>query len=386
MRRCARRWGRLLIGSFVAVTLEALAHGLRSRLIRGTGSPHCRRRRRSGADRRRGARPCLGLRRRRAACAGGGECAADVQRSLILRSLNDVLPPSGPIIKALNRVDPAPSIIGPVDGGRRRPIRRSPPIPTCAGPAARCSGPRDRLRPRGRGVGLAGGPGLVVTNAHVVAGEDDTTVTTRRAPRSTPPRSTTTPQTTSPCCTSRPTCRSCACARSEPGTAAAVLGYPENGPYADRPGAPRRDPRDDQPGLLRPRPDAPPDHLPARQCPQRQLRRPTGGHPRPGPGNGLRRDHHAVPREASPSPTKSSRLPWKGDLTRGHGTRASRREWRLIVRCYLTFSENEGIHQGPDCAPCRASLTRWHRAGAGVRGRAPRCRRVPTATGCAVAQ
>src|SRR5262249_2337896 len=34
---------------------------------------------------------------------------ADVQDSLILRSLNEVLPPTGPILNALDRVDPAPS-------------------------------------------------------------------------------------------------------------------------------------------------------------------------------------------------------------------------------------------------------------------------------------
>jgi len=38
---------------------------------------------------------------------------ADIQRSAILRELNVLLPPSGPILNALSRLDPLPSIAGP---------------------------------------------------------------------------------------------------------------------------------------------------------------------------------------------------------------------------------------------------------------------------------
>ncbi len=38
---------------------------------------------------------------------------ADIQRSAILRELNEVLPPSGAILNALARLDPLPSITGP---------------------------------------------------------------------------------------------------------------------------------------------------------------------------------------------------------------------------------------------------------------------------------
>src|SRR5918995_1003324 len=44
---------------------------------------------------------------------GATELRGDVQRSTILRALNRLLPPSGPILNALNRVDPRRSVSGP---------------------------------------------------------------------------------------------------------------------------------------------------------------------------------------------------------------------------------------------------------------------------------
>ncbi len=38
---------------------------------------------------------------------------ADIQQSAILRSLNEILPPTGPVLNALSRLDPLPSIAGP---------------------------------------------------------------------------------------------------------------------------------------------------------------------------------------------------------------------------------------------------------------------------------
>src|SRR5919202_3846019 len=49
----------------------------------------------------------------------------DVQRSVILRKLNEVMPPSGLILNALARLDPLPSIGG-------RPPPGAPPPPPCA--------------------------------------------------------------------------------------------------------------------------------------------------------------------------------------------------------------------------------------------------------------
>ena len=79
----------------------------------------------------------------------------DIQRSSILRALNDVLPPSGPILNALARFDPFPRIDGPpadVPAPRRGDRARSA---TCAarGPR-RGQDPGDGVRPGRRGLGL----------------------------------------------------------------------------------------------------------------------------------------------------------------------------------------------------------------------------------------
>ncbi len=101
---------------------------------------------------------------------------ADIQRSAILRELNQALPPSGPILNALARLDPLPSITGPSPDV-------AAPLPAIAhDPGVRAAG-RSVVRVLGTACGLAiegsgwvAEPGVVVTNAHVVAGEGDTTV------------------------------------------------------------------------------------------------------------------------------------------------------------------------------------------------------------------
>ncbi|HYV16859.1 MAG TPA: MarP family serine protease [Conexibacter sp.] len=100
----------------------------------------------------------------------------DVQRSAVLRALNDVLPPSGPILNALARFDPLPSIGGPgadVAPPSRAMLRR-PGVHAAAGSVVRVLGTACGLGIEGSG--WVAGPGLVVTNAHVVAGEQDTVV------------------------------------------------------------------------------------------------------------------------------------------------------------------------------------------------------------------
>ncbi len=99
-----------------------------------------------------------------------------LQRSTILRELNQLLPPSGPILHALARFDPLPSVTGPA---------AEVPAPTrgiLASPGVRAARPSVvRVLGTACGLGIEGsgwvaGPGLVVTNAHVVAGEHDTVV------------------------------------------------------------------------------------------------------------------------------------------------------------------------------------------------------------------
>ena len=100
----------------------------------------------------------------------------DIQRSAILRSLNEILPPSGPILDALARLDPLPSIAGP------SPDVAAPNPRTLDLPGVRAAA-RSVVRVLGSACGLAiegsgwvAAPELVLTNAHVVAGEQDTTV------------------------------------------------------------------------------------------------------------------------------------------------------------------------------------------------------------------
>jgi S1-C subfamily serine protease len=108
--------------------------------------------------------------------AGSTHLRADIQRSAILRELNQLLPPTGPILNVLASLDPLPSIAGPL------PDVPSPPEAIVRDPGVRVAS-RSVVRVLGTACGLAiegsgwvAGPGLVVTNAHVIAGEHDTTV------------------------------------------------------------------------------------------------------------------------------------------------------------------------------------------------------------------
>ena len=169
--------GALLLGAVAAVTVETMALRLRSRVVRhrvlhaidGVGGAALV------------AAVGLGIAwvfGAAALHAPGAQLRADVQRSLILRNLNDVLPPSGPILQALQRVDPAPSISGPVT-----PV--APPNARIAEDAdvRRAGASVVRVLGTACGLGVEGSgwvaaPNLVVTNAHVVAGTDDLSVTT----------------------------------------------------------------------------------------------------------------------------------------------------------------------------------------------------------------
>lgn len=101
-----------------------------------------------------------------------------VQQSSILGALNEALPPSGPLLRVLRRVDPTPVVRGP-DADVAAPDERA-----LAEPAVRDAGSATvRVLGTACGLGVAGSgwvaaPGVVVTNAHVVAGEQDTSVAT----------------------------------------------------------------------------------------------------------------------------------------------------------------------------------------------------------------
>jgi len=171
---------------------------------------------------------------------GGGQLRADIQRSVILRELNQLLPPSGPILNALARLDPLPQLAGP------SPDVAAPLPQIGRAPGVRASS-RSVVRVLGTACGLAiegsgwvARPDEVVTNAHVVAGERDTTVEVGGHP----------PAMSAEAIAFDPTndiavlrVRSLGGVPSldvvhEPvsGRAGAILGYPENGPYDVQPG------------------------------------------------------------------------------------------------------------------------------------------------------
>jgi S1-C subfamily serine protease len=171
---------------------------------------------------------------------GAQELREPIQRSAILQELNEHLPPSGPILQALARFDPFPEIDGPAPNVAPpdSAIARDRDVQRAGRSVVRVLGTACGLGVQGSGW-LAGN-GVVVTNAHVVAGQDDTTVQLRgegdrldtdpiwfdarndlavlRVPElAGAPRLRFSPNT-------------------EPGTSAAILGFPEDGPYDVRAG------------------------------------------------------------------------------------------------------------------------------------------------------
>ena len=170
---------------------------------------------------------------------GTRQLRADIQRSSILRELNSVLPPSGPILDALARLDPLPSITGP-----------SPDVAAPPPGVARAAGVRRASRSVVRILGTACGlaiegsgwvaePGIVVTNAHVVAGETDTTVQVGGLGAQLRARPIVFDPTDDIALLSVPGLGlpSLAFAHTQrSGTAGAILGYPENGPFDVQPG------------------------------------------------------------------------------------------------------------------------------------------------------
>ncbi len=171
---------------------------------------------------------------------GATELREPIQRSKILGQLNGTLPPSGPLIQALARFDPFPRIEGP-DADVRAPnsaVARDPEVRRAGESVVRVLGTACGLGVQGSG--WVAGDGLVVTNAHVVAGQDDTTVQLRGEGERVDaqavwfdPRNDLA-LLRAPDMAGSPPLRLSAEPRR--GTSAAILGFPENGPYDVRPG------------------------------------------------------------------------------------------------------------------------------------------------------
>lgn len=164
---------------------------------------------------------------------------ADIQRSAILRGLNQVLPPSGPILHALARFDPLPSVSGPPADVRppTRGILATRAVRAARGSVVRVLGTACGLGIEGSGWVTAGG--LVVTNAHVVAGESDTVVQVDGRPPSLPAHALAFDPHDDVAVLSVAGLAAPAldlAAHPSPGTSAAILGYPLDGPFDAQPG------------------------------------------------------------------------------------------------------------------------------------------------------
>jgi S1-C subfamily serine protease len=171
--------------------------------------------------------------------AGSENLRADIQRSTILRGLNELLPPSGPILHALSRFDPLPSVRGPAADvpAPTRGILSAPGVRDAHRSVVRVVGTACGLGIEGSGWVAA--PGVVVTNAHVVAGESDTVVQIDGVSPGLPAHAVAfdphddvavlrVPGLDEPVLKLEPNPRS--------GTAAAILGYPLDGPFNAQPG------------------------------------------------------------------------------------------------------------------------------------------------------
>jgi len=164
----------------------------------------------------------------------------DIQRSRILQTLNSALPPSGPILNAIARFDPLPQISGPAPNvpAPNPRVARDPEVRAASRSVVRVLGTACGLGVQGSG--WLAGDGIVVTNAHVVAGQEDTTVQAGgEGPRHDAeviffdPRNDLAVLRSSGV---RGLPALPVSSDAQPGTAGAILGFPENGPYDVRPG------------------------------------------------------------------------------------------------------------------------------------------------------
>jgi S1-C subfamily serine protease len=167
---------------------------------------------------------------------GAENLRRDVQRSILLSEINRVMPPSGPLIKALHQIDPLPSFatspgeIEAPDGG----VGAAEGVRASSLSVVRVTGTACGVGVMGSGWVIA--PGTVVTNAHVVAGQDDTRVeaidgqSSDATPVAFNPKNDIAVLATG---ADLPPLTAMAGVRT--GTSAAVIGYPNDGPLTISP-------------------------------------------------------------------------------------------------------------------------------------------------------
>src|SRR5215218_357390 len=165
--------GALVAGAVLAMGFEGLGARLRAR-VRTPGA--------AAIDGALGAAltACVGLGvvwvLGAVALGSGGELRQAAQRSAVLQRLNTVLPPTGGLLNALENLDPFPRIDGP-EVRVQAPsegIVNDPQVDAAARSVVKVLGTACGLGVEGSG--WVAGDEVVVTNAHVVAGQDDTRV------------------------------------------------------------------------------------------------------------------------------------------------------------------------------------------------------------------
>jgi S1-C subfamily serine protease len=164
---------------------------------------------------------------------GQDELRRSVQRSAVFERLNELVPPRR-LLDLLARVDPFPAIVGPAlpTDLPSSALLDDPEIRAAADSVVHVLGTACGLGVSGSGWVAA--PGVVVTAAHVVAGETDTIVLdTATGIRFDAQAVAFDPRNDLavlrvPGLEARPL----AAVDPEPGRAAAIVGYPENGPLA----------------------------------------------------------------------------------------------------------------------------------------------------------
>ena len=162
---------------------------------------------------------------------GQNEARRLAQESRVVSALTEALPPAT-VMRAVERIDPFAAIAGPAAGV-------APPDPTIVvAPAVRAARPSVvRITGYACGLGIEGSgwivrPGLVVTNAHVVAGIDAPRID-RRGGRSYEARVVSFDAHNDVAILRVPGLRGRPLVRVDPtrGEPGALLGFPENGPY-----------------------------------------------------------------------------------------------------------------------------------------------------------
>ena len=161
-----------------------------------------------------------------------------VQQSLVLTELNRLVPPSR-IMEAIERVDPFPSIRGPALPLQRPDpdVLKRPGVAQAAPSVVRVLGTACGLAVSGSG--WVARPRLIVTAAHVVAGQRDTTIELGAGSGERLSARTVVFDSKNDIAVLRVRglrARALAMSDPEPGEDVAVLGYPQNGPFTATPG------------------------------------------------------------------------------------------------------------------------------------------------------